>query len=119
VEKDVDGRITQEEVKEIISLSASANKLSKIQDNSDEYAVLIMEELDPGNVGYIELYNLETLLLQDPSHSTNLLTNSRDLSQMLNQKLKPTKERNPLKRCKRRLDYFNEDNWKRIWVMTL
>ncbi|MCD9560886.1 hypothetical protein HAX54_019707 [Datura stramonium] len=119
VDKDADGRITQEEVKEIISLSASANKLSKIQDNSDEYAALIMEELDPGNVGYIELYNLETLLLQAPSHSTNLSTNSRVLSQMLSQKLKPTKERNPLKRCKRRLDYFIEDNWKRIWVMAL
>lgn len=39
----------------IISLSASANKLSKIQDNSDEYAALIMEELDPGNAGYIEV----------------------------------------------------------------
>ncbi|KAH0731629.1 hypothetical protein KY289_002817 [Solanum tuberosum] len=119
VDKDADGRITQEEVKEIISLSASANKLSKIQDNSDEYAALIMEELDPGNVGYIELYNLETLLLQAPSHSMNLSTNSRVLSRMLSQKLKPTKERNPFKRCKRRLDYFIEDNWKRIWVMAL
>ncbi|KAG5626098.1 hypothetical protein H5410_011316 [Solanum commersonii] len=119
VDKDADGRITQEEVKEIISLSASANKLSKIQDNSDEYAALIMEELDPGNVGYIELYNLETLLLQVPSHSMNLSTNSRVLSQMLSQKLKPTKERNPFKRCKRRLDYFIEDNWKRIWVIAL
>ncbi|XP_004230232.1 respiratory burst oxidase homolog protein B [Solanum lycopersicum] len=119
VDKDADGRITEEEVKEIISLSASANKLSKIEDNSDEYAALIMEELDPGNVGYIELYNLETLLLQAPSHSMNLSTNSRVLSQMLSQKLKPTKERNPFKRCKRRLDYFIEDNWKRIWVMVL
>ncbi|KAJ8572869.1 hypothetical protein K7X08_009380 [Anisodus acutangulus] len=117
VDKDADGRITQEEVKEIVSLSASANKLSKIQDHSDEYAALIMEELDPGNVGYIELYNLETLLLQAPNHSMNLSTNSRViLSQMLSQKLKPTKERNP---CKRKLDYFIEDNWKRIWVIAL
>lgn len=67
----------------------------------------------------MQLYNLETLLLQAPSHSMNLSTNSRVLSQMLSQKLKPTKERNPFKRCKRRLDYFIEDNWKRIWVMAL
>ncbi|OIT22608.1 respiratory burst oxidase -like protein b [Nicotiana attenuata] len=119
VDKDADGRITQEEVKEIISLSASANKLSKIQQNAGEYAALIMEELDPDNVGFIELYNLETLLLQAPSQSTNLSTNSRVLSQMLSQKLKPTKERNPIKKCKRRLEYFIEDNWKRIWVMAL
>lgn len=119
VDKDADGRITEEEVKEIIALSASANKLSKIQERADEYAALIMEELDRDNLGYIELYNLETLLLQGPSKSTNLATNSRVLSQLLSQKLVPTKEPNPIKRCYRRLAYFVEDNWKRIWVMGL
>ncbi|MED6217238.1 hypothetical protein PIB30_015800 [Stylosanthes scabra] len=39
----------------IIALSASANKLLKIQDSAEEYAALIMEELDPNNFGYIEL----------------------------------------------------------------
>ena len=38
---------------QIISLSASANKLSNIQKQAEEYAALIMEELDPDNVGYI------------------------------------------------------------------
>lgn len=66
-----------------------------------------------------QLYNLETLLLQGPSKSTNLATNSRVLSQLLSQKLVPTKEPNPIKRCYRRLAYFVEDNWKRIWVMGL
>ncbi|XP_019188120.1 PREDICTED: respiratory burst oxidase homolog protein B-like [Ipomoea nil] len=119
VDKDADGRITEEEVKEIITLSASANKLSKIQDNAEEYAALIMEELDPDNLGHIELHNLETLLLQAPNHSTNLATNSRVLSQLLSQKLKPTKEPNPLIRCYKKLKYFIEDNWKRIWVIAL
>lgn len=40
-------------VMQIISLSASANKLSNIQKQADEYAALIMEELDPDNLGYI------------------------------------------------------------------
>lgn len=40
---------------QIIALSASANKLSKIQDRAEEYAALIMEELDPNNLGYIEV----------------------------------------------------------------
>jgi len=40
---------------QIIALSASANKLSKLQERSDEYAALIMEELDPDNLGYIEV----------------------------------------------------------------
>ncbi|PIA44456.1 hypothetical protein AQUCO_01700213v1 [Aquilegia coerulea] len=119
VDKNADGRITEEEVKEIIALSASANKLSKIQDRVEEYTALIMEELDPDNLGHIELYNLEMLLLQAPSQSTRLVTNSQNLSQALSQKLVPTKELNPIKRWYRKANYFIEDNWKRIWVMAL
>ncbi|XP_021281733.1 respiratory burst oxidase homolog protein B isoform X2 [Herrania umbratica] len=119
VDKDADGRITEEEVKEIIALSAGANKLSKIQESAEEYAALIMEELDKDNLGYIEIYNLETLLLQAPSQSTNLVTDSRVLSRLLSEKLVPTKERNPIKRWGRGLAYFLEDNWQRIWVLAL
>jgi hypothetical protein len=89
-DKNADGRISEEEVKEvrfiyilhacmfwffvdmvfsivrglsqlmhllsqIIALSASANKLSKLKDQAEEYAALIMEELDPDNLGYIEV----------------------------------------------------------------
>ncbi|XWS60165.1 hypothetical protein CRYUN_Cryun07bG0011800 [Craigia yunnanensis] len=38
---------------QIISLSAFANKLSNIQKQVEEYAALIMEELDPDHLGYI------------------------------------------------------------------
>ncbi|KAJ6764328.1 putative proteinDPH OXIDASE [Salix koriyanagi] len=69
VDKDADGRITEEEVREIITLSASANKLSTIQKQAEEYAALIMEELDPEDHGYILIENLEMLLLQGPSQS--------------------------------------------------
>ncbi|KAL2941035.1 Respiratory burst oxidase-like protein B [Bienertia sinuspersici] len=119
VDKDADGRITEEEVREIISLSASANKLSTIQDHAEEYAALIMEELDPNGVGFIEIHNLEMLLLQAPTHSANTVTDSRKLSQLLSQKLVPTKEPNPIKRGIDKLTYFVEDNWKRIWVVLL
>ncbi|KAE8728428.1 Respiratory burst oxidase-like protein C [Hibiscus syriacus] len=118
VDKDADGRITEEEVKEIISLSASANKLSNIQKQTEEYAALIMEELDPDNVGYIMINNLEMLLLQAPNQSVRL-SDSRILSQMLSQKLKPTLENNPLKRWYDKIKYFIMDNWQRAWVMML
>ncbi|TYJ49249.1 hypothetical protein E1A91_A01G121300v1 [Gossypium mustelinum] len=118
VDKDADGRITEEEVKEIISLSASANKLATIQKQAEEYAALIMEELDPDNVGYIMVYNLETLLLQAPTQSVRV-GDSRVLSQMLSQKLKPTQERNPFKRLYQKMKYFIMDNWQRVWVMML
>ncbi|EFH65992.1 hypothetical protein ARALYDRAFT_470991 [Arabidopsis lyrata subsp. lyrata] len=121
VDKNLDGRITGDEVKEIIALSASANKLSKIKENVDEYAALIMEELDRNNLGYIELHNLETLLLQVPSQSNNSPSsaNKRALNKMLSQKLIPTKDRNPVKRFARNISYYFLENWKRIWVLTL
>ncbi|CAK7335998.1 unnamed protein product [Dovyalis caffra] len=118
VDKDADGRITEEEVLEIISLSASANKLSNIQKQAKEYAALIMEELDPDNSGYIMIYNLETLLLQAPNQSVRV-TDSRILSQLLSQKLKPTQENNPLKRWYQKVKYFLTDNWQRVWIMIL
>lgn len=118
VDKDADGRITEEEVREIISLSASANKLSNIQKQADEYSALIMEELDPDNLGYIMIEHLEMLLLQAPTQTTRG-GDSRNLSQMLSQKLKPTLELNPIRRSYRDTKYFLLDNWQRVWVMAL
>ncbi|KAK9276659.1 hypothetical protein L1049_006195 [Liquidambar formosana] len=118
VDKDADGRISEDEVTEIISLSASANKLSNIQKQAKEYAALIMEELDPENVGYIMIVNLETLLLQAPNQSVRV-GDSRILSQLLSQKLKPTKESNPLRRWYQKTMYFLLDNWQRVWIMML
>lgn len=67
----------------------------------------------------MQLYNLETLLLQAPAQSTHITTDSRVLSQMLSQKLVPTKELNPVKRWMSGINYFVQDNWKRIWVIAL
>uniref|UniRef100_A0A1J3G573 Respiratory burst oxidase-like protein B n=1 Tax=Noccaea caerulescens TaxID=107243 RepID=A0A1J3G573_NOCCA len=80
-----------------------------------------MEELDRDKLGCIELYNLETLLLQVPSQSANnpSSANKRALNKMLSQKLIPTKERNTLKRFARNMSFFFVENWKRIWVLTL
>ncbi|XP_076948307.1 respiratory burst oxidase homolog protein C-like [Bidens hawaiensis] len=117
VDKDADGQITEEEVQEIISLSASANKLSNIQKQADEYAALIMEELDPDNYGYIMIGNLEALLLQTPSEAVR--GESKNLSVMLSQKLRNVDYRNIFQRGYDRVKYFLEDNWQRVWVIAL
>ncbi|KAL8456913.1 hypothetical protein ACS0TY_034124 [Phlomoides rotata] len=117
VDKDADGRIAEEEVKEIITLSASANKLSNIQKQADEYARLIMEELDPNELGYIMIENLEMLLLQGPSQSVRG-GESRNLSKMLSSQLRPTQQ-HVLKRWYNDFHYFLLDNWQRVWVMAL
>ncbi|CAH2071135.1 unnamed protein product [Thlaspi arvense] len=115
VNKNGDGRITENEVKEIIILSASANNLSRLRERAEEYAALIMEELSPNGVHsqYIELKELEMLLLQkDTPHSY-----SQPLSQtsrVLSQNLKDTRWG-----IRRNLLYSLQDNWKRIWVLTL
>ncbi|KAK1407129.1 hypothetical protein QVD17_38740 [Tagetes erecta] len=117
VDKDADGRINEDEVREIISLSASANKLSNIQKQADEYAALIMEELDPDNLGYIMIENLETLLLQAPSQSVR--GDSKNLSVMLSQKLRNVSDRNIIQRGYDGFKYFLQDNWQRVWVIAL
>lgn len=42
-------------VKKVLVMSASANKLSKFKQHAPTYAALIMEELDPDHMGYIEV----------------------------------------------------------------
>ncbi|KAJ7945196.1 putative Respiratory burst oxidase [Quillaja saponaria] len=117
VDTNADGRITEGEIREIICLCGTTNKLSNIQNRAEEYAALIMEELDPEKCGYIMIENLETLLLHGPSHSSR--GDRRYLSQMLSQKLKPTYETNPVVRWFQSTKYFLLDNWKRIWVLAL
>ncbi|KAG5249378.1 NADPH oxidase family protein [Salix suchowensis] len=118
VDKNEDGRITGEEVKEIIMLSASANKLSRLKEQAEEYAALIMEELDPERLGYIELWQLETLLLQKDTY----LNYSQALSytsQALSQNLQGLRKRSPIRRVGRQCVYFFQENWRRIWVLAL
>lgn len=118
VDKNEDGRINEEEVKEIIMLSASANKLSRLKEQAEEYAALIMEELDPERLGYIELWQLETLLLQKDTY----LNYSQALSytsQALSQNLHGLRKRSPLRTMSTKFVYFLQENWRRIWVLCL
>ncbi|KAI6707178.1 hypothetical protein NL676_010140 [Syzygium grande] len=118
VDKNEDGRITEEEVKEIIMLSASANRLSRLKEQAEEYAALIMEELDPERLGYIELWQLETLLLQKDTY----LNYSQALSytsQALSQNLQGLRRRSPIRRLSTKCLYYLEENWRRIWVVML
>jgi len=65
-----------------------------------------------------QIENLEMLLLQAPNQSVRM-GDSRILSQMLSQKLRPAKESNPLVRWSEKIKYFILDNWQRLWIMML
>ncbi|KAF9626661.1 hypothetical protein IFM89_038495 [Coptis chinensis] len=56
-DRNMDGKITEKEIKQVILLSASANKLCITLEEAQEHAALIMEELDDENRGYIEYRN--------------------------------------------------------------
>ncbi|KAM3410927.1 hypothetical protein ACQJBY_002879 [Aegilops geniculata] len=114
VDKDADGRISQVEFKQIITLSASANRLKVGEQDSEECARLIMEKLDPDGFGYIELYDLKKLLVKPSSElmPIEMTTNGDEPS-------KPMVEPNPLRRWYRHARYFLKDNWRRCWVMLM
>lgn len=111
-DKDSDGRITGEEVKQVIMLSASANKLSKLKEQASEYAALIMEELDTEGNGYIELSQLETLM--------NATSQRAEAAVQYTQLLKPpTKAPRKWQKWMQNAGYFWLDNWKRLWIISL
>ncbi|XP_062091826.1 respiratory burst oxidase homolog protein B-like [Humulus lupulus] len=117
VDKDGDGRITKEEVIEITMLSAGANRLAIIRDRVEEYAALIMEELDTDNPGYIQINDLEILLLPDPTKPSNIKMGLNNFVLRKSISMKVGKiDYNPI--C-RRLEYFVEENWRQIWVVGL
>ncbi|KAM6599986.1 respiratory burst oxidase homolog protein E [Cannabis sativa] len=114
-----DGRITRNEVRELIMLSASANKLSQLKERAEEYASLIMEELDPENLGYIELWQLEELLLQRDTYmnySRSLSIASVGWSQNLGSKFRP---KNLARRINWGVQYLVMKNWQRGWIVLL
>ncbi|KAH0861377.1 hypothetical protein HID58_089638 [Brassica napus] len=121
VDRDVDGKLNEAEVKEIISLSASANELENIRRQADEYAALIMETLDPYHYGRLnakQIDNLEVLLLQAPMEDIRD-GETKNLSKMLSHNLRVSQSRNLGERVYRGVKYLVLDNWKRVWVMAL
>ncbi|KAL5984756.1 hypothetical protein ACLOJK_041378, partial [Asimina triloba] len=99
---------------------ASANKLSRLKEQAEEYAALIMEELDPEELGYIELWQLETLLLQKDTYlnySQALSYTSQALSQNLQGQ--GLRKNSRIGKMSSKVGYYLEENWRRIWVLAL
>ncbi|KAK1667423.1 hypothetical protein QYE76_055582 [Lolium multiflorum] len=117
-DKNGDGMLTEDEVKEVIVLSASANKLAKLKSHAATYSSLIMEELDPDDRGYIEIWQLETLLRGMVSVQAPEVKLKRTTSNLARTMI-PLRYRSPLKRHLTKTMDFIHENWKRIWLVTL
>ncbi|KAI4388960.1 hypothetical protein MLD38_001242 [Melastoma candidum] len=116
-DKNGDGRLSEEEVREVIVLSAASNKLVNLKQQAAAYASLIMEKLDPDHRGYIELWQLQTLLKEmiRLGEGGEGSTSAKTLSQAMIQR-----------DCRNRVDRFLNnalewvhDHWKRIWVVVV
>ncbi|XP_038988600.1 putative respiratory burst oxidase homolog protein H [Phoenix dactylifera] len=130
-DKNGDGKLTEDEVKEVIILSASANKLATLKGHAATYAALIMEELDPDHLGYIEIkesdtyhyrslhqiWQLETLLrgMVNSQGNEKIVKCSRSVARTMI----PKWYRNPINRSVGKTADFIHENWKRIWVLSL
>ncbi|KAI3432975.1 uncharacterized protein J3R85_007406 [Psidium guajava] len=116
-DKNGDGRLTEDEVKEVIVLSATSNRLSNLQQQATSYASLIMERLDPDHQGYIEMWQLETLLKEMVNADEgNKMTRK---SQTLTRTMIPKGYRNPMSRLVHKNIERILENWRRIWVVGL
>ncbi|XP_073220931.1 respiratory burst oxidase homolog protein E isoform X2 [Cicer arietinum] len=113
-----DGRITREEVQELIMLSASANKLSKLKEQAEGYAALIMEELDPENLGYIELWQLEMLLLEKDRYM-NYSRQHSSTSVGWSQNMTNLKPKNKFHKIRKKLQCLALEYWRRGWILLL
>ncbi|KZV36108.1 respiratory burst oxidaseprotein H [Dorcoceras hygrometricum] len=117
-DKNGDGMLSEDEVKEVLVMSASANKLAKFKQQASTYASLIMEELDPDHQGYIEMWQLEALLRGMVGSEEDKKKNCKK-SQTLARTMIPKQYRTPMgKFVSKNSERFLE-NWRRILVLTL
>ncbi|XP_047332352.1 respiratory burst oxidase homolog protein E-like [Impatiens glandulifera] len=120
VDRNGDKKISREEIQELLILSASANKLSKLKEQAEEYASLIMEELNIDGTDEIEIWQLETLLLQRenymnysrPLSSTSTVGWSQNLANKFFIK-------NVLRRMCYRMNCLILENWQMGWILLL
>ncbi|KAL1321415.1 hypothetical protein HN51_066223 [Arachis hypogaea] len=118
-DKNGDGRLSEEEVREVILLSAAANKLGNLKQHASTYAALIMEELDPDQNGYIEMWQLETLLREMASAEEGTSVKCNTKNQELTKAMIPSMYRTPLRKFFNKTREFVLDKWKKIWVISL
>ncbi|KAL3849703.1 hypothetical protein ACJIZ3_011585 [Penstemon smallii] len=116
-DKNGDGKLSEDEVKEVIVMSASANKLSKFKQDAANYASLIMEELDPDHQGYIEMWQLEALLRGMVGSDEG--EKSSKQTQSLTRTMIPKQYRTPVSKFLSKTSEYFSENWRKIRVFIL
>ncbi|KAL8146198.1 hypothetical protein AgCh_004080 [Apium graveolens] len=126
-DKNGDGKLCEDEVREVLFMSAAANNLGNFKRHAGRYAAVIMEELDPDQLGYIEMWQLEALLkgmggmCQAGGGGGGGFSGSSSVqrSQSLTRTMIPTKYRGKISKYASLTLEKAHENWKMIWVLSL
>ncbi|XP_027368818.1 respiratory burst oxidase homolog protein A-like [Abrus precatorius] len=101
--RNMDGRITEADIKQTILLTASMNKLSVTHDEAEDYAALIMESLDKKNKGYIQAHS--------PMKQGSTIGSTRNIDHNISGEL--CEEQEPMSR----IEVLFRTYWRRGWVV--
>ncbi|XP_021856356.2 respiratory burst oxidase homolog protein A isoform X2 [Spinacia oleracea] len=125
-DKDMDGRITKEDLKQMIMLSSCTNKMGMKQEEAEHFGSMIMQEADTQQKGYIEVYELKDLLktvltkeylskeqklTESSSSTTSTSNNHQDYMHRQQQHNNATIKSMP--------EILIRTYWRRAWVVTL
>ncbi|KAK1398508.1 putative respiratory burst oxidase protein H [Heracleum sosnowskyi] len=123
-DKNGDGKLSEDEVREVLFMSAAANNLGNFKRHAGRYAAVIMEELDPDQLGYIEMWQLEALLrgmggMVPAGGGESNCRGSIRKSHSLTKTMIPTKYRGKVGKYVSLTVEKAYENWKMIWVLSL
>ncbi|XP_022134771.1 respiratory burst oxidase homolog protein A-like isoform X2 [Momordica charantia] len=111
-DKNMDGRVTEKDIKQIILLTACTNKLSVTHDEAEDYAALVMEVLDEEKQGYVELPQFDKLFkISAPmalSHLNKQSSNAR-----------PEHRHDPFQESIWEVEMLFRSQWRRAWIVAL
>ncbi|GLT47493.1 hypothetical protein SLA2020_211880 [Shorea laevis] len=99
---DMDGRVTKMDIKQLILLSASTNKLLVRHEEAELYAALIIQLLDTENLGYIQAPQLQTLFKLSLPPAASAATPYRNAT-----------EKEPMSKA----EILFRSQWRRAWVI--
>ncbi|KAF2300459.1 hypothetical protein GH714_013561 [Hevea brasiliensis] len=112
-DKNGDGKLSEDEVKQVILLSASANKLTNLKQAAASYAALIMEELDPDP--WIHRETLLRGLVNNDDSVKKLDTKAKTLTRAMI----PRRYRTPVSKFFSLAIEFINENWMKIWAINV
>ncbi|KAL8141891.1 hypothetical protein V2J09_014923 [Rumex salicifolius] len=106
-DKDMKGRITKSDLKQMIILSASTNNLALSKEEAECYASLIMQELGAQHTGHIEFYQLKTLLSNVSIKSSGFISSA------------PYSDKHLYQEPNSMSDILIRTYWRRVWIVGL